>query len=103
MRQFILAALMIASLSGIAQAKILVGQVENYEDNGGGGKNIIRVCKKAGSKKKPILQCETINLDEVSSYCKPPKFDVAYQEAAYASGCCFQKGKSWEWRNNCLL
>ncbi len=103
MFKLVVAAFLITGFSGFAEAKITVSKVNTYEEKKIEGKKIIRICKKGGSKKKPVLQCETINLDEVSSYCKPPKAQAGYENAQYASGCCFQKGDKWKWLNNCSL
>jgi hypothetical protein len=103
MLKFFLAAVIVTGLTGFAEAKITVSKVNNYEEKKNDGRKIIRICKKAGSKKKPVLQCETVGLDEVSSYCTPPQAQEGYEEATYASGCCFQKGKNWQWLNNCIL
>jgi hypothetical protein len=103
MLKLVVATLLITSFSGIADAKISVSRANTYEEKKIEGKKFIRICKKGGSKKKPVLHCETINLDEVSAYCNPPKAPEGYEEAQYASGCCFQKGEKWKWLNNCSL
>ena len=103
MIRFFVTAMIMTSLTGFAEAKITVSKVNTYEEKKINGKNFIRICKSGGSKKKPVLKCETINLDAVSSYCKPPKAQEGYEKAQYASGCCFQKGDKWKWLNNCSL